>query len=173
MLKESKIRQELKNRILVLDGAMGTMIQRYQLSEEDFRGNRFTDWNMPLKGDNDLLSVTKPSVIQEIHEGFLEAGTDILSTNTFNATRISQADYGLETAVYEINRSAAQIACTAAARYYTSEKPRFVAGSIGPTNKTCSMSPDVNDAGFRAITFMEMKEAYKEQVGWWSIPSAC
>ena len=164
MLKESKIRQELKNRILVLDGAMGTMIQRYQLSEEDFRGNRFTDWNMPLKGDNDLLSVTKPSVIQEIHEGFLEAGADILSTNTFNATRISQADYGLETAVYEINRSAAQIACTAAARYYTSEKPRFVAGSIGPTNKTCSMSPDVNDAGFRAITFMEMKEAYKEQV---------
>ena len=164
MTKESKIRQELKHRILVLDGAMGTMIQRVKLTEEDFRGEQFAHWTMPLKGDNDLLSLTKPSVISEIHEGFLEAGADIIATNTFNATRISQADYGLEAFVYEINKAAAQIARMAAAHYSTPEKPRFVAGSIGPTNKTCSMSPDVNDAGFRAVTFAEMKESYRGQV---------
>lgn len=164
MTKESKIRQELKHRILVLDGAMGTMIQRVKLTEEDFRGEQFANWTMPLKGDNDLLSLTKPSVIREIHEGFLEAGADIIATNTFNATRISQADYGLETFVYEINKAAAQIAHTAALLYSTPEKPRYVAGSIGPTNKTCSMSPDVNDAGFRAVTFAEMKESYRGQI---------
>ena len=164
MTKESKIRQELKHRILVLDGAMGTMIQRVKLTEEDFRGEQFANWTMPLKGDNDLLSLTKPSVISEIHEGFLEAGADIIATNTFNATRISQADYGLEAFVYEINKAAAQIAHKAAVLYSSREKPRFVAGSIGPTNKTCSMSPDVNDAGFRAVTFAEMKESYRGQI---------
>ena len=164
MTKESKIRQELKHRILVLDGAMGTMIQRVKLTEEDFRGEQFANWTMPLKGDNDLLSLTKPSVISEIHEGFLEAGADIIATNTFNATRISQADYGLEAFVYEINKAAAQIAHKAAVHYSTPEKPRFVAGSIGPTNKTCSMSPDVNDAGFRAVTFAEMKDSYRGQI---------
>ena len=143
---------------------MGTMIQRVKLTEEDFRGEQFANWTSPLKGDNDLLSITRPSVIQEIHEAFLEAGADIISTNTFNATKVSQADYGMEKFVYEINKSAAQIAGKAAARYSTPEKPRFVAGAIGPTNKTCSMSPDVNDAGFRAISFAEMKESYREQV---------
>jgi len=164
MVKESKIRQELKHRILVLDGAMGTMIQRVKLTEEDFRGERFANWASPLKGDNDLLSITKPSVIQNIHEDFLEAGADILSTNTFNATRVSQADYGMEAQVYEMNKAAAQIARRAVDRYSTPEKSRYVAGSVGPTNKTCSMSPDVNDAGFRAITFAEMKDSYREQV---------
>jgi len=164
MIKESKIRQELKHRILVLDGAMGTMIQRVKLTEEDFRGERFANWASPLKGDNDLLSITKPSVIQNIHEEFLEAGADIISTNTFNATRVSQADYGMEAQVYEMNKAAAHIARRAADRYSTPEKSRYVAGSVGPTNKTCSMSPDVNDAGFRAITFSEMKDSYREQV---------
>ncbi len=164
MTTKSNIREILENRILVLDGAMGTMIQRVKLTEEDFRGEKFKNWNSPLKGDNDLLSITKPSVIQEIHELFLEAGADILSTNTFNATRISQADYGLEDHVYELNKQSAQIAKAAANRYSTTEKPRFVAGAVGPTNKTCSMSPDVNDAGFRAVTFNEMKSSYVEQV---------
>jgi 5-methyltetrahydrofolate--homocysteine methyltransferase len=164
MIKENKIRQELKHHILVLDGAMGTMIQRVKLVEEDFRGGQFANWPSPLKGDNDLLSITKPSVIQDIHEKFLEAGADIISTNTFNATRVSQADYGMEAHVYKMNKAAAQIANQATARYSTPEKPRYVAGSVGPTNKTCSMSPDVNDAGFRAITFAEMKDSYREQV---------
>jgi len=164
MIKESKIRQELKHRILVLDGAMGTMIQRVKLTEEDFRGERFANWDSPLKGDNDLLSITRPSVIQDIHEAFLEAGADILTTNTFNATRVSQADYGMEAVVYELNKTAAQLAHTSAVRYSTPDKPRYVAGAIGPTNKTCSMSPDVNDAGFRAISFADMKESYREQV---------
>ena len=164
MIKESNIRKELKHRILVLDGAMGTMIQRVKLTEEDFRGERFANWKSPLKGDNDLLSITQPSVIQEIHEAFLEAGADILTTNTFNATRISQADYAMEAAVYEMNKTAATIAHASAVKYSTPEKPRFVAGAVGPTNKTCSMSPDVNDAGYRAISFKEMKESYREQV---------
>ena len=124
MNKESNIRKELKHRILVLDGAMGTMIQRVKLTEEDFRGDRFTTWPSPLKGDNDLLSITKPSVIHEIHEGFLEAGADIVATNTFNATRVSQADYGMEEYVYEINKCSAQIAHDAAVKYSTPEKPR-------------------------------------------------
>ena len=164
MVKESKIRQELKQRILILDGAMGTMIQRVKLTEEDFRGERFANWSSPLKGDNDLLSITQPSVIQGIHEAFLEAGADIISTNTFNSTRVSQADYGMEAHVYEMNKSAAQIARNATSRFSIAEKPRYVAGSVGPTNKTCSMSPDVNDAGYRAIKFDEMKDSYREQV---------
>ncbi|MEI6678312.1 MAG: homocysteine S-methyltransferase family protein, partial [Mariniphaga sp.] len=164
MIKEINIRQALKHRILVLDGAMGTMIQRVKLTEEDFRGERFANWSSPLKGNNDLLSITKPTVIQDIHEAFLEAGADIVATNTFNATRVSQADYGMEANVYELNKASAQIARSAAANYSTPEKPRYVAGAIGPTNKTCSMSPDVNDAGYRAISFADMKESYREQV---------
>ncbi|MCX6222046.1 MAG: methionine synthase [Bacteroidia bacterium] len=158
------IRSLLESRILVLDGAMGTMIQRYKFSEEDFRGERFKDWNSSLKGNNDLLSLTRPQAITEIHEAFLNAGADILETNTFNATSISQSDYGTEAFVREINREAARIAVEAATKFSTPEKPRYVAGSIGPTNKTCSMSPDVNDPGFRAISFQNLKESYREQI---------
>ncbi len=159
-----QIREELKKRILVLDGAMGTMIQRYRLTEEDFRGERFRDWPTPLRGNNDLLSLTKPSVIREIHHSFLEVGADIIATNTFNSTRISQSDYGTEALVREMNTEAAKIARQEADSFSTFEKPRYVAGAIGPTSKTCSMSPDVNDAGYRAITFSELKDAYREQV---------
>ncbi len=158
------IRKVLENRVLVLDGAMGTMIQRYKLSESEFRGVRFKDWTSSLKGNNDLLCLTMPETIVEIHEAFLEAGADILETNTFNATSVSQSDYGTQDFVREINREAARIACSTASKYSTPEKPRYVAGSIGPTNKTCSMSPDVNDPGFRAITFAELKLSYREQI---------
>ena len=145
---------------------MGTMIQRYKLTEEDYRGERFKNHPSDLKGNNDLLSLTRPHVIREIHEAYLEAGSDIIETNTFNSTSISQADYQAESLVYEINFESARIAAEAAAAFsqLTPEKPRFVAGSIGPTNKTTSLSPDVNDPGFRAISFDEMKIAYKEQV---------
>jgi 5-methyltetrahydrofolate--homocysteine methyltransferase len=158
------IRKVLEERILVLDGAMGTMIQRYKFSEADFRGERFKNWTSSLKGDNDLLCLTKPEAIHTIHEAFLEAGADILETNTFNSTSISQSDYGMQDYVREINFEAAKIACDAAAKFSTPEKPRYVAGSIGPTNKTCSMSPDVNDPGFRAISFQELRLSYREQV---------
>jgi len=158
------IRKLLESRILVLDGAMGTMIQRYKFSEADFRGEQFKDWPSSLKGNNDLLCLTKPEAIREIHEAFLNAGADILETNTFNATSISQSDYGTENFVREINRAAARIAVDAAARLSTAEKPRYVAGSIGPTNKTCSMSPDLNDPGYRAISFQDLKMSYREQV---------
>jgi len=156
----------LRERVLVLDGAMGTMIQRYQLTEEDYRGERFTDHPCDLKGNNDLLSISRPDVIRAIHEAYLEAGSDIIETNTFNATSVSQADYQAEALVYEINFESARIAAEAASRFTqrTPDKPRFVAGSIGPTNKTTSLSPDVNDPGFRAISFDEMKAAYKDQV---------
>ncbi len=161
-----EIARLLEERILLLDGAMGTMIQRYKLSEEDYRGERFKDHPSDLKGNNDLLSITRPDVIAEIHNAYLEAGSDIIETNTFNATSISQADYQAEALVYEINFESARIAAEAAARFsqLTPHKPRFVAGSIGPTNKTTSLSPDVNDPGFRAIFFDEMKASYKEQV---------
>ena len=156
----------LKERVLLLDGAMGTMIQRYKLTEEDYRGERFKNHPCDFKGNNDLLSLTRPDVIREIHEAYLEAGSDIIETNTFNATSISQADYQAESLVYDINFESARIASEAAAAFsrLTPEKPRFVAGSIGPTNKTTSLSPDVNDPGFRAISFDEMKDSYKEQV---------
>ena len=155
----------LKKRILVLDGAMGTMIQRYKLSEEDFRGERFKDHGKPLKGNNDLLALTRPDILRAIHAAYFEAGADIAETNTFSATRIAQADYGLEDAVYDINYYSAKLAREVADEFTQKEpnKPRFVAGSIGPTNRTASISPDVNDPGFRAITFDELKEAYKEQ----------
>ncbi|PKP23062.1 MAG: methionine synthase [Bacteroidetes bacterium HGW-Bacteroidetes-21] len=154
----------LENRILVLDGAMGTMIQQHKLREEDYRGVRFGNHPLSLKGNNDLLSLTQPAIIQEIHEKYLEAGADIIETNTFNAQRISLADYQIEHLVYEINVQAAKIAKAAAEKFSTTDKPRFVAGSIGPTNKTASISPDVNNPGFRAVSYFELVRAYAEQV---------
>ena len=156
---------ELKTRILVLDGAMGTMIQRYKLEEEDFRGEQFKNISHLQKGNNDLLNITQPQIIQSIHEEYLEAGADIIETNTFNGTRISQSDYGLENSVFEINLKAAQIARKAADKFtkQNPEKPRFVAGAMGPTNKTASMSPEVGDPGFRNITFDELRDNYYEQ----------
>lgn len=161
------IQEILKERILVLDGAMGTMIQRHKLEEEDFRGDRFKDHASPLKGNNDLLSITRPDVIKEIHGLYYEAGADIAETNTFSGTTIAQADYGLESAVYDINYQSAKIAREVADEFTAREphKPRFVAGSMGPTNRTASLSPDVNDPGFRAVTFDELVTAYKEQAG--------
>jgi 5-methyltetrahydrofolate--homocysteine methyltransferase len=160
------IEEILKQRILVLDGAMGTMIQRHPLTEEDFRGERFKDHQHPLKGNNDLLSITRPDIIKDIHRLYFEAGADIVETNTFSGTTIAQADYSLEDAVYDINFQSAKIAREVADQITASEpeKPRFVAGSIGPTNRTASISPDVNDPGFRAITFDELVEAYEQQV---------
>ena len=165
MMKKN-IHDELKHRILVLDGAMGTMIQQYELEEKDFRGERFKNHSSELKGNNDILSITRPDVIKEIHKAYLEVGADILETNTFNANRISMADYAAEDFVYEMNVQSAKIAKEIADEYSfkDSDKPRFVAGSIGPTNKTASMSPDVNDPGYRAATFDDFKEAYREQV---------
>lgn len=155
----------LKKRILILDGAMGTMIQRYELTEEDFRKGWFENHNKPLKGNNDLLSLTRPDIIKEIHRAYFEAGADIAETNTFSGTTIAQADYDLEYAVYDINYHGAKIAREAADEFTAEnpDKPRFVAGSIGPTNRTASISPDVNDPGFRGITYDELVTAYKEQ----------
>lgn len=155
----------LKERILVLDGAMGTMIQRYRLGEQDFRGERFTDHPYPLKGNNDLLSITRPDIIAEIHRQYLEAGADIIETNTFSSTRIAQADYHLDGLAYELNFQSAKIARMVADEFSRAnpEKPRFVAGALGPTNKTASISPNVNDPAYRAITFDELVEAYYEQ----------
>ena len=160
-----KVLEELKKRILVLDGAMGTMIQRYQLEEEDFRKGWFEDHPSSLKGNNDLLSLTRPDVIKEIHKTYLAAGADIIETNSFSGTTIAQADYDLESAVYDINFHSAKIAKEACEEYNlkTPEKPRFVAGSMGPTNRTASISPDVNDPGFRGITFDQLVEAYELQ----------
>jgi 5-methyltetrahydrofolate--homocysteine methyltransferase len=160
-----KIQDILKERILVIDGAMGTMIQRHNLTEEDFRGERFKNHRYPLKGNNDILSITRPDIIKEIHALYLEAGADIIETNTFSATTIAQADYHLEDAVYDINFVSAKIAREVADEFTKREphKPRFVAGAMGPTNKTASLSPDVNSPGFRAITFDQLKVAFKQQ----------
>lgn len=160
------IKDILQKRILVLDGAMGTMLQRYKFKEEDFRGDRFKDWEHPLQGNNDLLSLTQPKAIAEVHRKYFAAGADIVETNTFSGTTIAMADYHMEDLVYELNYESARIAKEVADRFTESEpdKPRFVAGSIGPTNKTASMSPDVNDPGFRAISFDELRIAYKQQV---------
>ncbi len=162
-----KIEEILEERILVLDGAMGTMLQRYKFSEADFRGERFKDWPYPLQGNNDLLSLTKPEAIAEVHRKYLEAGADILETNTFSSTTIAMADYHMEELVYDLNFESAQIAKKVAAEFtaINPDKPRFVAGSMGPTNRTASMSPDVNDPGFRAISFEELRKAYKQQAG--------
>ena len=160
------MQQLINERILVLDGAMGTMIQQYNLSEADFRGERFKDLPGLLKGNNDMLCLTQPDVIEEIHRKYLEAGADIIETNTFNATAVSMADYHMQAYCREINLAAARLARKIADEYTarTPEKPRFVAGSVGPTNKTCSMSPDVNNPAFRALTFDELSEAYREQM---------
>lgn len=165
-MSRPNIYEEIKKRILILDGAMGTMIQRYQLSEEQYRGERFKDFPYPLKGNNDILCLTQPAIIQEIHEQYLDAGADIIETNTFNANAISQSDYHLEDIVYELNVAAARIAREAADKFskQTPDKPRFVAGSIGPTNKTASLSPEVNDPGYRAVTFDELVRVYSEQI---------
>ena len=159
------IREILEKRILILDGAMGTMIQRHKLEEEDFRGDRFKDFEHPLKGNNDLLSLTRPDIIRDIHREYYASGADIAETNTFSGTTIAQADYHLEDIVYELNYESARLAREAADEFTAKEshKPRFVAGSLGPTNRTASMSPDVNDPGFRAITFEELRVAYREQ----------
>lgn len=160
-----KIEDILKERIMVIDGAMGTMIQRHKLEEKDFRGERFKDHPYPLKGNNDLLSITRPDIIKDIHRQYFEAGADIIETNTFSGTSIAQADYHLETIIYELNYQSAKIAREVADEFTRKEphKPRFVAGSMGPTNKTASLSPDVNNPGYRAITFDELVVAFKEQ----------
>ena len=152
----------LEQRILILDGAMGTMIQRCGLEEADYRGERFADWSSDLKGNNDLLVLTRPDVIQDIHRQYLEAGADIIEANTFNATRIAMADYAMEELSYEINVAAARLAREAADAAATDQRPRFVAGILGPTNRTCSISPDVNDPGYRNITFEQLVDAYSE-----------
>lgn len=160
------INKLLQERILVLDGAMGTMLQRYKFTEEDFRGERFKDFPHPLKGNNDLLSLTQPQAIGDIHRKYLEAGADIVETNTFSSTTIGMADYHMESLVYELNFESARIAREIADEFTASnpDKPRFVAGFIGPTNRTASMSPDVNDPGFRAVTFEDLRVAYRQQV---------
>ena len=169
------IRELLQKRILIIDGAMGTMIQRYKLSEADYRGERFKDWPSDIKGNNDLLCLTQPQIIKEIHKEYLKAGADILETNTFNAQRISLADYHMEDLSYEINLAAAKIA-REAVKEFESQNPnsnsdsdrgqnqKFVAGAIGPMNKTLSLSPDVNNPGYRALTFDDAVNAYYEQV---------
>ncbi len=162
----SDIHKAISERILVLDGAMGTMLQRYNFSEEDFRGERFKDFPHPLKGNNDLLSLTQPQAIKEVHRQYFEAGADIVETNTFSGTTIGMADYHLEDLVYELNYESAKLAKEVADEFTARnpDKPRFVAGSIGPTNRTASMSPDVNDPGYRAVTFDDLRIAYKQQV---------
>jgi 5-methyltetrahydrofolate--homocysteine methyltransferase len=158
------IESELLERIFIMDGAMGTMIQQYKLEEADYRGERFKNFHKDIKGNNDLLSITRPDIISAIHNEYLEAGADIIETNTFNANAISMADYDMEDLVYELNFQSAAIAKSATAKYSTPDKNRFVAGALGPTNRTASMSPDVNDPGYRAITFDELNKAYYEQV---------
>jgi 5-methyltetrahydrofolate--homocysteine methyltransferase len=162
----SIIQEQLKKRILIIDGAMGTMIQRHKLEEGDYRGDRFKDWPIDVKGNNDLLNLTQPQIIEGIHRQYLEAGADIIETNTFNSQRVSLADYRMEELSYELNVAAARIAKKAAAEYTAKDpaKPRFVAGAIGPMSKTLSLSPDVNNPGFRSVTFDEVAEAYYEQV---------
>ena len=162
-----KLRSAVASRIMMLDGALGTLIQTYKLSEEDWRGEQFADWPQALKGNNDLLCLTRPELILGIHEQYLKAGADIILTNTFNANQISQADYGLEEYVVDINRAAGKLAREAADRYteMTPERPRFVAGSLGPTNRTASISPDVDRPGLRNTNFDQLYAAYKEASG--------
>lgn len=164
-MKNIQLYKALQERILVLDGAMGTMLQRFKFTETDYRGERFADYASDLKGNNDLLSITQPDAIASIHAQYFEAGADIVETNTFSATTIAMADYKMEFLVDELNIESARIARKVADEFTVKEphKPRLVAGAIGPTNKTASMSPDVNDPGFRAITFEELRKAYKQQ----------
>ncbi len=159
------IEKILRERILVLDGAMGTMLQRYQFTEEDFRSERFKDFHKSVKGNNDLLSITQPQAIAQVHRKYFEAGADIVETNTFSGTTIAMADYDMQDLVYELNFESAKIAKQVAEEFTKKQphKPRFVAGALGPTNKTASLSPDVNDPGFRAISFNQLRIAYKQQ----------
>jgi 5-methyltetrahydrofolate--homocysteine methyltransferase len=160
------IKDLLKERILIIDGAMGTMIQRHKLEEADYRGERFANWHKDVKGNNDLLSITQPEIIIGIHKQYLEAGADIIETNTFSSTTIAQADYDMQELAYELNVASAKCARIAADEYIAQNpaKPRFVAGAIGPLNKTLSLSPDVNNPGYRAVTFDEVTIAYEEQI---------
>jgi len=157
------IKDLLKERILIIDGAMGTMIQRHKLEETDYRGERFANWHKDVKGNNDLLSITQPEIIIGIHKQYLDAGADIIETNTFSSTTIAQADYDMQELAYELNVASAKCARIAADEYTAQNpaKPRFVAGAIGPLNKTLSLSPDVNNPGYRAVTFDEVAIAYE------------
>ena len=157
------LKNELKKRILVLDGAMGSLLQTYRLTEEDFRGDQFADHSCELKGYNDLLSITQPDIVREIHTNYCRAGADIIETNTFTSTSVSMADYQLQDHAYQVNFAAAQIAREVADEYTSPDKPRFVAGSMGPTNRSCSISPNVNDPGYRNITFAQLVSAYTTQ----------
>ncbi len=157
------IQQCLNERILIIDGAMGTMIQRYKLEEKDYRGDRFKDWHTDVKGNNDLLSITQPKIIEAIHQQYLEAGADIIETNTFSSTSIAQADYDMQSLAYELNVASARCARNAI-NNFNSDQEKFVAGAIGPLNKTLSLSPDVNNPGYRAVTFDEVAAAYYEQI---------
>ncbi|MBV5300319.1 MAG: homocysteine S-methyltransferase family protein, partial [Methylococcales bacterium] len=162
MNKTDLLKQQLAERILFLDGAMGTMIQGYKLDEKDYRGERFSNWDVDLKGNNDLLSLTQPDIIKAIHRAYFAAGSDIVETNTFNSTTIAMADYKMESLAYEMNVASAKIAREVADEFETQQRPRFVAGVLGPTNRTASMSPDVNDPGFRNIFFDDLVIAYTE-----------
>ena len=166
--KNSLLTECLKQRILILDGAMGTMIQSYKLEEADYRGERFAEHPCDLKGNNDLLSLVRPDIIRAIHNAYLEAGADIVETNTFNATSIAMADYQMEDLVYEINHDSAKIARQIADEWQQKQpdKPRFVAGVLGPTNRTCSISPDVNNPGFRNVTYMETGRCLHRIITW-------
>ena len=165
-MTKPNIRELAKNRILVIDGAMGSLIQEYKLTEKDFRGERYKDFHRDIQGNNDILSITRPDVIEAIHRAYLDAGADILETNTFSGTRIAQADYEMESEVYDINFESAKIARKVADEYTAKnpDKPRYVAGAIGPTNRTLSLSPDVNNPGYRAVTFDQVADAYLEQI---------
>ncbi len=160
------IKEILEQRIMIIDGAMGTMIQRHKLEEADYRGERFKNWHKDVKGNNDLLSITQPDIIIGIHKQYLEAGADIIETNTFSSTSIAQADYDMQALAYELNVASAKCARAAADEYtkQNPDKPRFVAGAVGPLNKTLSLSPDVNNPGYRAVTFDEVAIAYEEQI---------
>jgi len=168
MNKETQLRNLLDQRILIIDGAMGTMVQRYKLEEADYRGDRFKDWHTDVKGNNDLLCLTRPQIIKEIHKQYLAAGANILETNTFNSQVISLADYDMQSLASELNVAAARVAKEAVAEFLAESKStdtdRFVAGAIGPMNKTLSLSPDVNNPGFRSVTFDEVADAYYEQI---------
>ena len=154
----------LKNRIMILDGAMGTMVQRFKLSEAQFRGERFKDFHKDIKGNNELLSLTRPDIIRDIHEGYLAAGADMVETNTFGATTVAQADYDMQDLAKEMNLQSAKLARAACDKFSTPDKPRFVAGALGPTPNTASISPDVNDPGARNVSFEELRSAYYEQI---------
>ncbi len=164
MSRKQQLGAALDRRILVLDGGMGTLIQQHRLDEAGYRGQRFADWGQDLKGNNDLLTLSQPQIIREIHAAYLEAGADIVETNTFNSTAIAQADYGMQELVYELNREGARLAREACDEVATDQRPRWVAGVLGPTNRTASISPDVNDPGFRNVSFAALVESYTEAV---------